>query len=441
LIDRLICEVLFGERVTLYDQRVLPRLSQPDVREHIRATFLPLILKAITRQEKRLPEVAPQSVTRWKPFQATHSERRPTTGSARTPFNLVPCENQLEMAMAQFFTKAKDVAAFAKNAGPQALRMDYLTTEGRRSTYTPDFIVRDTGGKYYVAETKGRADTDVGAKARAAMEWCKAASSADKKAKWEYLYVPEKVFEGASGVSIDELARTCRPSLSLLLQQAASPQQTLNLEVTEEGRAAELVKDFMEPGVLASLPSRYRKAIADAAAVFHFFEKKEAASFGPCFQPLLGPIDHAAEALTLGRLESEVPTSALAQRDFFEPDLTHLQRAQAAFLKDKAGLLKKLLVHRSPLMPSGVLLFCLDYAAKPDEAPGGIFTSVRQRFAALAKTDLPNLIRGFYDFRNTYIAHAKADLGDREKAREALGHWISTLRALHLAVAEADVAA
>jgi type III restriction enzyme len=436
IIERFICEVLFTERVTLYDQRVLPRLSHFDVREHIRATFIPLILKAITKQEKRLPEQAPQSVTAWKPYQTSHTERRPTIGSSSTPFNLVPCENQLELAMAQFLTRASDVAAFAKNGGPQALRMDYLSAEGRRSTYTPDFIVRDSGGNYYVAETKGRADADVGAKARAAVEWCKAASASDKKAKWEYLYVPEKVFQSASGVSVDELARTCRPSLALLLKQAASPQQTLNLEVSETERVAEQVKDFVDPAVVAVLPSRYKKAVIDAAAVFHFFEKKEAASFGPCFQPLLGPIDHAAEALMRGNLEPDVPTAAVAQRDYFEPDLSHLQRTRAEFMRDKAGLLKKLLVHHSPLMPTGLLMFCLDYAAKPDEAPPGVFTSVRTKFAPLASSELPRLVKGFYEFRNTYIAHAKADITDREKAHVALRDWIKTLMTLHQAIGD-----
>lgn len=434
LIDRFLCEVLFGERVTLYDQRVLPRLSHPDVREHIRATFLPLILKAITRQESRLPEQAPQSVTAWKPYQATHSARRPTASSPRTPFNLAPCENQLEMAMVQFLTRAKDVIAFAKNAGPQALRMDYLTADGRRSTYTPDFIVRDAGGTYYVAETKGRADADVAAKGRAAVEWCKAASASDKRAKWEYLYVSEKVFAGASGNSIDELARTCRPSLALLLKQATEAQLSLKLEVTEEDQVAEQVRDFVDPAVLGALPSRYRQAIADAAAVFHFFERKESASFGPCFQPLLGPIDHAAESLLRSRLEAEVPSAAAEQRDYFEPDFSKLQRTQAAYLKDKGGLLKKLIVFRSPLMPTGVLLFCLDYAVKADEGLPGVFASVRAQFAGLAKTELPTLVKNFYDFRNTYIAHAKAELSDRVKARVALGLWVRTLMALHGAV-------
>jgi len=336
--------------------------------------------------------------------------------------------------MAQFLTNAKDVATFAKNAGPQALRMDYLSADGRRSTYTPDFIVRDAGGSYLIAETKGRADTDVAAKARAAIEWCKAASAPSKKVRWEYLYVPEKVFEQVRGNSVDDLTRACAPSLAQLLRQAESPQQVLNLEAPEEDRVAEQVTAFIEPVALAALPSRYKKAVADAAALFYFIEKKDTASFAPLFQPLLGPIDHAAEAVMRSRLEPDVPTAAVAQRDFFEPDLSQVQRTQAAFLKDKSGLLKRLLVHRSPLMPTGVLMFCLDYAAKPDEAPPGIFACVRSKFAPLAKTELPDLVKGCYDFRNTYIAHAKSDLTDRGKAHEALAQWVTTLLALHGAV-------
>jgi type III restriction enzyme len=312
--------------------------------------------------------------------------------------------------------------------------MDYLSADGRRSTYTPDFIVRDTVGSYYVAETKGRADADVAAKARAAVEWCRAASKADKRVEWEYLYIPEKVFEGARGVSIDELARTCRPSLAKLLQQEVSAQQELNLEATDEQRIAEQVREFIDPGVLAGLPSRYRKAIGDAAAVFHFFENKESTSFAPCFQPMLGPIDHAAEVLMRSRLEADVPTAATEQREFFESDLSGLQRSKAMFLKDKAALLKKLLVHRSPLMPTGLLAFCLDYAAKADEALPGVFVSVRTRFAPLAKGTLPGLMRTTYDFRNTYIAHARADLADRETARAALREWVGTLQTLHDAI-------
>jgi type III restriction enzyme len=432
LIQRFLEEVLFGERVTLYDQRVLPRLSDPDVREHIRATFIPLILKAITRKEERIPEEIPQSVTTWKPYQATHSERKPTESSAKTAFNLAPCDNQLEVAMVQFLTFADDVASFAKNAGPQALRMDYLSREGRRAVYTPDFLVREADGRYLLAETKGRADTDVPAKARAAIEWCKAATS--KKLTWSYLYVPQHVFEQVRGNSVEELARACAPSLAQLLLES-SPQIVLNLEATDEARLAEQVKDFIRPAVLEALPSRYRKAVEHSVALFHFHQNKETVSFAPVFQPLLGPIDHACEALLISRLSADVPADAQAQRDFFEPDLSDADPSRRKFLAEKAILLRRLLVYRSPLMPAGVLEFCLGYAAK-DEAPlSGVFSVVRRRFADLSKTDLPGQVREYYRFRNDHIAHQKSEqLLAPEPAKAALAVWMKTLATLHSAI-------
>ena len=101
-----------------------------------------------------------------------------------------------------FSIKATDVAAFCKNAGPQALRLDYVTDASRLAFYTPDFLVRTTDGQYLLVETKGRVDKDVPLKVGAAVAWCKATS---KKTPWKFLYVPEGVFQKFSGDSFGEL--------------------------------------------------------------------------------------------------------------------------------------------------------------------------------------------------------------------------------------------
>jgi type III restriction enzyme len=432
LLQRFLEEVLFGEHVALYDQRVIPRLGHPDVREHIRATFLPLILKKIIHKEERLPEEAPISVSSWKPFQVTHSERRPTESAEKTPFNLIPCNNQLEVAMAQFLDFATDVAAFSKNAGPQALRVDFLTTEGRRAIYTPDFLIRKTDGHYLLAETKGRADRDVPAKARAAVEWCKAAST--RKVEWEYLFVPQQVFEKVTGNSVEELARACAPSLAQLIEEAASSQLVLNLESTDEARIAEQLADFVDPEVAEKLPTRYRKALEHAVSLFRFHEKKQSVSFAPVFQPFLGPIDHAAEAVLLARLSNDVPFASEAQKDFFEPMITGVKKKSVEFLKRLAYQLKRLLVHRSPLMPTGLLLECLRYAVGDTEPLPGIFSTIRSRLAAVATKELIETLSVYYEFRNTYVAHEKKELTDPETTRSGLRTSINTLLDLHRAL-------
>ena len=193
LLDTFITEILFEEKVTLFDPRLLSRLADSDVREHIRATFVPLILSRTTIKEERKPLGKGISVSGWKPFQVTHSENHPAIPSEHTLFNLVPCNRELEVAMSQFLDHAPDVKAFCKNAGPQALRIDYLSQKGRLALYTPDFMARLHRKEYVLIETKGREDRDVSLKARAAVAWCEATSK--ERDKWTYLYVPQAVFE------------------------------------------------------------------------------------------------------------------------------------------------------------------------------------------------------------------------------------------------------
>ncbi|MCG6535686.1 MAG: restriction endonuclease subunit R, partial [Syntrophales bacterium LBB04] len=113
-------EMLFTEKVDLADPRLCSRLADSDVQEHIRTTFVPLILDKIIRKETPSTQGKPTSVIAWKPFQATHSERHPAIPANRTPFNLVPCNRELEVALTHFADHAPDLAAFCKNAGPQA---------------------------------------------------------------------------------------------------------------------------------------------------------------------------------------------------------------------------------------------------------------------------------------------------------------------------------
>jgi len=59
--------------------------------------------------------------------------------------------------LTEFLSKASDVSAFAKNAGPQALRIDYLAEGQRLAFYTPDFFVR-IGAECFLVEMKGQVD-------------------------------------------------------------------------------------------------------------------------------------------------------------------------------------------------------------------------------------------------------------------------------------------
>lgn len=120
LLQTFLEEILFEQQVSIYDEKLVSRLSDADVREHIRATFVPLILAKTTFVEERIRQADSASVCNWKPFQVTHSENRPTLPAENTPFNLVPCNKEFEVAMTTFLNRAPDVQSFCKNAGPQA---------------------------------------------------------------------------------------------------------------------------------------------------------------------------------------------------------------------------------------------------------------------------------------------------------------------------------
>lgn len=424
LIQRFLEEVLFDQKVDLSDPRLLARLSDDDVQEHIRATFVPLIRAKTTHTKERRPEAEPQSVCAWKPFQATHSEQHPCVAASKTPFNLVPCNQQLEVGMTAFLDSAPDVAAFCKNAGPQALRIDYLGSSNQLAFYAPDFLVRKTDGQYLLVETKGLRDADAPAKARAAVEWCKSASAG--KLRWDYLYVPADVFERTTGNTVAELCLACAPALVDLVEEEETPQLRLAFEKAAETAKAAGVEAFIDLALLEQLPSRYRGAIEDASRLLQFSESTEARSFSPVFQPLLGPLDEAAKALIIGRLQDAVPVSAPNQHAFFNPSFGALTGKDRNYYGKQAGNLRRTLVFRNGISPIGLLAFCLEHARR-GKGLGGVFAAVRERFADLARTDLCSAVQTINEFRNTRVAHGETPVNDPAEARAKLKEWVSGL--------------
>jgi len=421
LLETFLTEILFTEKLTLFDQRLLGRISDADVRENVRATFVPLILKRTTFKEERRANSASKSVSLWKPFQVTHSAHRPAVPAKRTLFNLAPCNRDLEVAMCQFLDRAPDVTAFCKNAGPQSLRVDYLSGNGQLALYTPDFLVRLNDGNYVLAETKGRVDKDVPLKARAAAEWCKAASKG--KTKWAYLYVPQQTFEAFGDNRLEVLARSCEPALRDLLDEAAQPQLTLAFG---EVRADE-TDEFISKADFDALPPAHQKMVQQAIGLFQFLEKKAGQSFAPVFTPLLGPLDEASRAVMLKLLGADIPTDREAQRAFFEPDLGKLPVKDVEMYRRRGKDLKRTLVDHNGMSPIGLLRWCLQYSRQPDPAGVAVFQAVNRRFSGVTE-DIYKLVSSVNTFRNDYIAHQEKELTDPALARNALKEWAAGLR-------------
>lgn len=425
LLQDFLGEVLFGEKISLTDNRLTARLSDQDVREHIRAVFLPLIRARTVKTEKRRAGSAAIMLRQWKPV--TLSENRPAEKAAKTLFNLVPCNRQLEVAMSSFLDKAPDVAAFAKNAGPQCLRIDYLTPDQRLAFYTPDFFVRGDDGSYFMVETKGRQDRDVPRKAQAAVEWCKAASKG--KEKWEYVFTPENIMQSATSNKFAELARACVPALKNLLSETTAQPELPLFGDTNKDEAAKFYPD----GVLDKLGVRGKKAALDAYDLFLFLEKKEGTpSMAPVFNTLLGPYDEAAKAIILKLLQPQVPVNRQEQDNFFSPHMGGVDHCTIKHYEDMARKLKRALIHGSVHSAIGLLRSCYDHALNDQSKLDGIFEAVKKSFTMPGAKKILERVSAVNEFRNTYVAHHEKELTDRKVAEENLRIWVETLTLLRV---------
>jgi type III restriction enzyme len=445
LIQTFLEEILFEQKTTLFDPALVARLADSDVGEHLRAVFVPLIRSRTTTTEERLMVEPPKSLNAWKPFQVTFSERRPALEAAKTLFNLVTCNRELEVAVAKFCDRAPDVAAFAKNAGPQCLRIDYLANGDRLAFYAPDFFVRTIDGHYYLVETKGREDRDVPLKAKAAIAWCEAASrvttevattnqnvrSADfsqqKAGTWHYLYIPQGVFERMAGDTVAELARACAPALQNLLQAEEFQDLPLFVNLGQVDEEASAVDSLIDPAILNALPSRYRRAADQAVMLYRFFENKAGMNYAPVFTALLGSIDEVAKGFLVRRLQPAMPVTVDDQKAWFAPYLGGVDRKSEDYYRKLAQNLKRTLVFNNGLSLIGLLRSCLDYALNDTTKIGGVFEALQTQLRFQGGRKFLETITRINDFRNTYIAHQEQELTDKNLAEQELKIWIEAL--------------
>lgn len=420
-------EILFGEKVSLVDKRLSARLADQDVREHIRAVFIPLIRERTVTTEKRRVSGAAESLRHWKPFQASYSAERPVLKAAHTLFNLVPCNRSLEVALTNFADVSPDVASFAKNAGPQAVRIDYLTTDQRLSFYTPDFFVRDTGGKLYLVETKGRQDRDVPRKAMAAVAWCKAASRS--KTDWDYLFIPQNIMEGLTSNLFADLVRACAPALQNLLSETGrEPELPLFA-----GKADGDVETFFGKDALAKLTPRAKKAAEEALEIYRYLEKKtDVSSLAPVFTVLLGSVDEAAKTFILRLLQSSLPPDKIDQQRWFDPDFSDVPHRELRHFQNMAASLKRALVFGSVHSAIGLTRSCLDHAVQGSPTIGGVFAAVRKTFSVPKAKDHLKRVSDLNEFRNTYVAHYEKPLTDRALTEKRLREWVEVLSILRI---------
>jgi len=419
----------------LYAGEVDHRMSNGDVAEHIRATFAPLIRERTVETKLRTRGEEILHLSDWKPFQAANlPPKKLCVAATKTLFNLTPCDLDLEKQFTQFCDEAEDVIAFAKNAGPQKIQIDYKAVNGRQSFYVPDFLVRDKDDKHYLVETKGQQDTSVPFKASAAVAWCEAASKRGQK--WQYLFVPQAVFEDSADESLAELARACIPSLKHLLGKLKTEQLDLPLEATPEEIKEERTDRVLEEAGISDLPEELRIYVMQAVNQLAYDRKKNYPQFGGAFQPLLYPFEALCGEILHRALSNQVPTHRSEAEYYFQPDMSDLSPSQENIYAKNGRYLRKNLVYAQNNNRVGVLLFCLEYAGKTQPELGGIWRDVRGCFATKSMQDAYRVLDSMYRFRNRYVAHGDEQLQDGEKADAAMKEWINGLIQLSKLIAK-----
>jgi type III restriction enzyme len=429
LIEEFVSKVLFEREVNLYSGEVDHRMRDMDVIEHVRATFTPLILDKIVQIKDRKRLSQGQRLSSWKPYQATSTINRPAVPCQRTMFNLVPCDNEFEQEFAEFCDFASDVAAFAKNAGPQKLMIDYLRPDGNRALYVPDFFVRQETGEYLLVELKGKVDTLVPLKARAAIEWCNTASKG--KIKWRYLYVPYHLFQQSAPATVEELRRACEPSLKTLLKEADTGQLALPLfEETAKKAADDLFTNVLREAGILNAPSEIEESMKQSVQLLDYAVRSGMPDYSHAFQPLLRPLDDYAVRILEKKLRPRIPKEQMDRYDYFNPYLS-LPPKEKTLLARNQRHLEHLLIFGRPIQRLGTLLFCLGYAKDGGVAVGGIWKDVKEVFSGDVMANLYSDLEKVNTFRNTRVAHVEVKLSNAEEAWKAMYIWFKCLKRMN----------
>ena len=198
--------------VNLEDPVVLRNLSEPDAGKILFDSFKSAI-NALTIQESGTTRI--EDWIKLKETRPFRTEHRPFQYPMKSVFSRTvgePNAGGYELSFAAFLDKpGNDVAAFAKNYLAIGFKLDYVKANGELSTYTPDFIVRDTSGTVWIIETKGREELDLPRKMARLKQWCAdatAASMAGGGPSYRFLYVDQKSFDRATPTTLSALANS-----------------------------------------------------------------------------------------------------------------------------------------------------------------------------------------------------------------------------------------
>ncbi|MDR2302112.1 MAG: type III restriction endonuclease subunit R, partial [Deltaproteobacteria bacterium] len=112
----------------------------------------------------------------------------------KSVFNRIVGDSHFELEFASFLESCPDVITYAKNNNAINFKIEYTNSIGDIAHYYPDFIVKTSDKDIFIVETKGLEDLDDSLKIKRLKNWCNDVNQAQKKYKFDFLFVDQETF-------------------------------------------------------------------------------------------------------------------------------------------------------------------------------------------------------------------------------------------------------
>lgn len=198
---------LFDRPVELENPNTLRNLSELTATKTLIETFKRAI-NALTVQDKGDAQIRDSiKLRQTRPFVA---KDQGYLIPKKSVFNRIIGDSHFELLFASFLEECHDVISFAKNYLAVHFKLDYVNADGVISNYYPDFLVKLSGKKIFIVETKGVADLDVPLKMERLRQWCGDINRAQADVQYDFVYVDEENFNKYKPNSFQELVQNFR---------------------------------------------------------------------------------------------------------------------------------------------------------------------------------------------------------------------------------------
>ena len=206
-VKQFVQDELFDRPVDLESPNTLRNLSEPAATKTVLDT-LKTAINALTIQNRGDALIRDTiKLRQTRPFVA---KEQGYIVPKKSVFNRIIGDSPLELEFASFLENCNDIISYVKNYLAVQFKIDYVNAQGEISNYFPDFIVKESPGKFFVVETKGLEDLDVPLKMERLKQWCADVNAGQNRVRYDFVFVDEEGFKTYKPKTFQSLVSTFR---------------------------------------------------------------------------------------------------------------------------------------------------------------------------------------------------------------------------------------